>query len=187
MKLKKFNAIVAILATITLVIHIGYNIFAYLTFYYNPMLKYLTAIPFMVLACIHAVCGMCVVFLQGDGTRLDIYQKQNRVTIIQRISAAMIFPLLILHLQTFGLLKSMSEKGQWFVFALLIILQILFFLTVAVHIAVSFSKAFITLGVLQDRKKQQLMDKIVYVLSALLFIFATIIVVRTQLMMFLPK
>ena len=60
-----------------MLVHIGYTVFAYLTFYCNPTLKLLTAIPFMVLACLHAICGMLTVFLQSDGTRLDLYPRQN--------------------------------------------------------------------------------------------------------------
>ena len=87
-----------------MLLHIGYTVFAYLAFYYDPMLKLLTAIPFMVLACLHAICGILTVFLQADGTRLDLYPRQNARTVLQRVSAALMLPLLILHINTFGLL-----------------------------------------------------------------------------------
>ena len=77
MKLKETNAVLAILSEFALLIHIGYTVFAYLTFYYNPMLKTITALPFIVLACIHAVCGMCAVFIMVDGTRMNEYPKLN--------------------------------------------------------------------------------------------------------------
>ena len=187
MKLKKINAAVALLAMLGLLIHVGYNVFAYLTMYYNPTLKTLTAIPFMACACIHAVLGMCAVFLQGDGTRMDVYGKQNRRTIIQRVSAALIFPLLIVHLKQFDVLQGMAEKGNGVIFAVMILLDIIFFMVVAVHIATSFSRAFITLGMLQDREKQHAIDKVVYVLCAAMFVVATVVVVRGHLIMFLPK
>ena len=63
MKLKKLNAVLALLSTIAMIFHIGYNIFAYLTMYYNPTLKLVSAVPFIVITCIHAVLGMCLVFL----------------------------------------------------------------------------------------------------------------------------
>ena len=77
MKLKKINAALGLLSIAAMLLHIGYTVFAYLAFYYNPTLKLVTAIPFMALACLHAVCGMLTVFLQADGTRLDLYPKQN--------------------------------------------------------------------------------------------------------------
>ena len=84
MKLKKINAVLAILSTVALFVHIAYTDFAYLTMYYNPFLKLLTSLPFMILTCLHAVCGMTSVFLQADGTRLDLYPEQNKKTIVQR-------------------------------------------------------------------------------------------------------
>ena len=98
MILKKTNAVLGLLSSIAVVVHMVYNCFSYFTFYYNPALKLATSVPLMVLVCAHAICGMCSVFLLGDGTRLDLYPQKNRKTIIQRISAALIFPLLIVHL-----------------------------------------------------------------------------------------
>ena len=77
MKLKKFNALIALLSSIALLIHIGYSSFAYLTMYYNPDMKNLTATPFIICTMIHAVCGMCIVFLQNDGTDLSVYKDKK--------------------------------------------------------------------------------------------------------------
>ena len=115
MILKKSNAVLGLLSSIAVVVHMAYNCFCFLTFYYNPALKLVTSVPLMVLMCAHAICGMCAVFLLGDGTRLDLYPQKNKKTIIQRISAALIFPLLIVHLKTFEAMKSLSESGIWIV------------------------------------------------------------------------
>ncbi|MCR4963946.1 MAG: hypothetical protein K6B40_08780 [Firmicutes bacterium] len=187
MKLKKINAVLSLLAVLTLLIHIGYSAFAYFTFYYNPALKTLTSLPFIVVVCLHAICGMCAVFLQSDGARLDVYRKQNMGTFLQRVSAALIFPLLIVHLKTFTLLQSSAAGGQWGMFGLLLCLQVAFYLIVFVHVAVSFSKAWITLGLLTDRDKQKRLDRLAYILCAVLFVVTATAVVRGQLLMFLPK
>ena len=187
MKLKKANAVLAILSELALLIHIGYTVFAYLTFYYNPMFKTLTALPFIVLACLHAVCGMCAVFIMGDGTRMNDYPKLNKGILIQRISAALIFPLLLLHLRTYDLLKSGSENANWVLFAIMILAQTVFYGVTLLHIAASFSKAFITLGLLSDRKKQKRIDKAAGIVCALIGIAAAVVIIRTELIMFLPK
>lgn len=186
MKLKKINAVAGLLACLTLLIHVCYNIYAYLTFYYNPTLKILTAIPFIVITCVHAVCGMCAVFLHGDGTRLDVYQKQNRQTIIQRVSAALIFPLLILHIRNFDLLKTSAGNENWPFFALLIFLQVVFYAVVAAHVSVSVSRALITLGILTDREKQRKLERFMLAFCAVLFAAAVFAVIKGQLKMFLP-
>ena len=43
MKLKKINAALGLLSIVALLLHLGYTVFAYITFYYNPTLKLLTA------------------------------------------------------------------------------------------------------------------------------------------------
>jgi succinate dehydrogenase hydrophobic anchor subunit len=185
MRLKKINAALGLLSIVAMLLHIGYTVFAYLAFYYNPTLKLLTAIPFMVLACLHAVCGMLTLFLQSDGTRLELYPKQNARTILQRVSAALMLPLLILHINTFGLLQSSAEAGQWIWFALLMLSQPLFYGVVQTHIAVSVTRGLITLGWLSSTEKQKVIDRVVYILCALAFVVSTFVVVRTELAMFL--
>ena len=185
MRLKKINAALGLLSIAAMLLHIGYTVFAYLAFYYNPTLKLLTAIPFMVLACLHAVCGMLTLFLQSDGTRLELYPKQNARTILQRVSAALMLPLLILHINTFGLLQSSAEAGQWIWFALLMLSQPLFYGVVQTHIAVSVTRGLITLGWLSSTEKQKVIDRVVCILCALAFVVSTFVVVRTELAMFL--
>lgn len=185
MKLKKINAALSLATALAMLVHIGYTVYAYLAFYYNPGLKLLTAIPFMVLTCLHAVCGMAAVFLQADGTRLDLYPRQNRRTIVQRLSAALIFPLLILHLKTYDLLRASAEGGQWFCFALLLLSQPLFYGTTLAHVAVSLTRAMITLGWLESRERQRAIDRVVYVICAIIFAVAVFAVVKGQLAMFL--
>ena len=186
MRLKKANAVLGLLSVPAVLLHIGFTAYCYLTMSYLPQLKTLFSLPFMVLVCLHAVCGMASVFLLGDGTRLGLYPKQNRGTVIQRLSAALIFPLLFLHLRTFDLLKSTSGAGQWFPFILLILSEILFYGTVTAHTAVSFSKALITLGWLSSREKQKTLSRLACILGAVLFLAAAVIIIRGQLVMFVP-
>lgn len=185
MKLKKINAVLSLMTILTLLIHVGYTVFAYMTFYYNPGLKLWTSVPFMVCACLHAVCGMAAVFLQADGTSLALYPKQNKGTIIQRMSAALIFPLLILHLNTFNLLASCAGGGRWFFFVLIVLSQPLFYGVVLAHTAVSFSRALITLGWLSSTEKKKITDWIVYAVCIICFVLSAFFIIKGQLAMFL--
>ena len=47
MILKKTNAVLGILSSIAVVVHMVYNCFSYLTFYYNPTLKLATSLPLL--------------------------------------------------------------------------------------------------------------------------------------------
>ena len=184
MKIKKINAVLALFSIFAMILHIGYNVFSYLTMYYNLSLKLLTAVPFIVITCIHAVLGMCSVFLLEDGTRIDIYSGQNKKTVVQRISAALIFPLLIIHLKTFDLLKNLAETKNQTVFVLVILIQIMFYAVVISHAAVSFSRALITLGILRSREKLKIVEKISFLAAGALFIVAVYAVIRRELFMF---
>lgn len=185
MTLKKLSATLGLLSIAAMLLHIGYTVFAYITFYYNEKLKLITAIPFMVLVCLHAVCGMLTVFLQADGSRLDLYPKQNLRTILQRVSAALMLPLLILHINTFGLLRSSAEAGHWICFTLLILSQPLFYGIVLTHMAVSVTRGMITLGLLDSVDKQKRIDRFIYIICAAVFAVATFVVLKTELAMFL--
>lgn len=186
MKLKRINAIFALLSALMLILHMGYTSYVALTYHYDPLIVKLTAVPFMVCVCIHAVLGMCSLFLLGDGTRID-YPKLNKRTVIQRISAALIFPLLIIHLKSYEIMSSASEADKAAVICILIIIQLLFFVVITVHTASSFSNAFITLGMLKSRDAQRKLDRIAYVVFTAVLIFAAFAVIRTEIAMFLLK
>ena len=185
MKLKKLNAALGLLTIAAILLHIGYNVFAYLAFYYNPQIKLLMTIPILVLVCLHAVCGMLTVFLQADGTRLDLYPKQNLRTILQRVCAALMLPLLILHINTYRLLQSTAGAGQWFWFALLMISQPVFYGAVLTHVAVSVTNGLITLGLLSSRETQKRIDRVIYFLCAAAFVVSTCVVLKAEFAMFL--
>lgn len=183
MKLKKTNAALGVLSGLLLLIHVGYTIFCYLTFYYNPVYKLWTAVPFITAACLHAVCGMSVLFLQADGTRADLYPKINRQTVLQRLSAVLIFPLLILHINTYHFLQTAAAAGRWAVFALLLASQVLFYGTVMMHTALSFSRALITFGLLSSAEGRKTADRVVCVLGALVFLLAVYAVIKGEIAM----
>ena len=185
MKLKKINAWLGLLSIVLILLHVGYSVISYLTFYYDPVLKLVFSIPFIVVVCLHAVCGMLIVFTMKDGSRADLYPKQNQRTILQRASAALIFPLLILHIKTFSLMQASAENGHKVYIILLMLAEILFFAVVITHVAVSFTNGLITLGLLTDRELQKKIDRVVYVIGAILFAIAVFAVIRVQASMFL--
>ena len=187
MVLKKINAMIGLLSAPALLIHVGYVAYSYLTFYYDPLFKQLTAVPFIMIVCIHAVLSMCSLFLLNDGTRLDLYPKQNIKTVVQRVTAALMLPLLLLHVRTFDFLKTAAENGRWLVFGLLISVQLVFYFDALAHTAVSFSKGLITLGVLRSDRLRRRLDIVLCVLLAIVFLFAAFGVTRGELIMFLPK
>ncbi len=183
MKLKKANAVLGLLSAPLLLAHIGYTVASYLSMNDNPALKKATAIPFVMAVLLHAILGMLSVFLLGDGTRLDLYPKQNRNTVVQRVTAALILPLLILHLKAVSAIQSFAVKGRWVPIGLILLLQILFYAVVLAHTAVSLSRAFVTLGWLSSRETQRKIDRAVAVVFAAVFVLAAFAVVRYMIVM----
>ena len=185
MKLKKANAVVGLLSALFMLVHVGYNVFCYLAFYYDPMLQMVVSLPFVVLVCVHAVLGMLTLFLSSDGTRLDAYPRQNRRTVLKRVSAALIFPLLIVHINSFGLMQQHAQAGDAWLVVLLIVTEVLFFAVVLTHIATALTAGFITLGLLESKDVQVRADRAVYAIGALAFALSSYSVVSGHAVMFL--
>ena len=185
MGLKKANAILGLLSIVFMVIHIGYSVFCYLTMYYNETLKAHIAAPLIVLMCLHAICGMLTLFFQSDGSSMNMYPKKNMGTIIQRVCAALIFPLLILHLFTFNIMKSAAKSGNMWVIYLMFVVEILFFACVIAHVSISLSKGLVTLGLLTSPTAQKRLDILMYILGAVVYVIAVVAIIRGQIGMFL--
>lgn len=187
MKLKKASAVLGLLSILLMLAHVVYSVFAYLTMYYNPMVTKLLAWPFLAAVCLHAVFGMLTVFLQADGTRMDLYPKKNIRTILQRVSAALIFPLLILHVFTYSLMQGFAQQGQKGLVILIMLGEILFFAVIITHVVTSTTKAFITLGWMTSLQTQSRVEKVLYVIGAIVFVVAAVVIVRAQTFMFLSQ
>lgn len=185
MILKKINAALSLIALLGLIIHVGYNVFAYLTFYYDPVLTRITAFPFMICVCLHAVLGMIMVFTGGDASGIRYYPGQNLSTVLQRLSAALILLLLVIHIRMFDLMSYASGQEKWWLWWLLIVSEVIFFAAVITHISVSFSKALITLGWLKSMETKKRIDRAAYVAGAVIFVIASYAVIKGQIGMFL--
>lgn len=181
---KKINAVLGLAIIALLLVHISYEIYAYLTFYYNPVLTKVIAYAVLVTGCLHILLSCFSVFVlhdKGNGLR---YPSLNVRTILQRISAVVMAVFLILHLNTFALLKGTSQTNRILFFAVLV-MQLLFYAVTLLHTGVSVSNAFITLGLLGTEKGRKRLDVIVWVLCVILFAAAAFVVTNTQIAMFL--
>ncbi len=172
MAIKKWNARLSLLTLLLLLIHEGYQLYAYITFYYNPVLSKVTGFATAGCFALHAILSMIIVFVMHDSKSVA-YKKLNIGTVMQRISAVLILILLPLHIFSFSLLKS-SVGGIGYV--LVEAAQIIFYAMLSCHVALSFSNALVTLGRLSDIKKKRVIDVVVCVICLLLFIAASVII-----------
>ena len=183
MKLKKINAVLGLGSIAALMAHVLYNVYCYMVMYYNQVLKIVFTAPVVIFICLHAITGMSVLFLHTDGVRADLYPELNKATVYQRISAALIFPLLLIHMNTHHILKATSAPKNAGFF-IVIIIEILFFSVAMTHVATSFSRALVTLGRLESIDAKKKLDKAVYIIMGILFAISVIVIVRGQLILF---
>ena len=69
----------------------------------------------------------------------------------------------------------------------LLVAQLIFYVVVVIHAAVSFSNAWVTLGILGDMDKKKLMDKVVYIFFTLLLLVTAISSITGAVNLFVIK
>ena len=180
MNIKKWNARLSLLTVVLFLIHEGYQLYAYTTMYYNPVLSKVTGYTLTGAMALHVILSMMSVFILHDAKNVA-YKKLNIKTVLQRVSAVLIVLLLPLHIFSFGILKS-SVGGVGYI--LTEIAQILFYAALCFHISLSFSNALVTLGYLADMRKKRVIDIVVTIICVILFIAASVIITSAHTMIF---
>ena len=181
MNIKKWNARLSLLTVVLFLIHEGYHLYAYTTMYYNPVLSKVTGYALAGALGLHVILSIISVFVLHDAKKVS-YKKLNIKTVIQRVSAVLIVLLLPIHILSFGLLQS-SVGGIGYI--LTEIAQILFYAALCCHIAVSFSNALITLGYLTEMRRKRIIDIVVAVICAILFLAASVIITLVHTKIFI--
>lgn len=180
MNIKKWNARLSLVTLALLLIHETYQLYAYTTMYYNPVLSKVTGYALAAALVLHAILSITIVFVCHD-SKTVAYKKLNLKTVLQRSSACLMLLLLPLHIFSFSLLRS-SAGGVGYILTELA--QILFYASILCHVATSFTGALITLGWLSDMKKKRVIDIIVTIICAILFLSASVIITMAHTMMF---
>lgn len=178
MKVKKINAVMTLLLIATLLGHYFTITYAMLTGWYDFQVCKGLARGTATAACIHVLITIAV-FLRHDkiGT-MNKYKKQNAKLIIQRVTGVLIALLLYFHVDAFRFLatgESLTVGQSVYVAAI----EAFFFGCVFSHISVSFSKALISLGMLDSAKAAELVDKTCIILNAVFMVLGMAGLVHT--------
>lgn len=172
---KKTNAILGILLVALVLIHTCYTAYMLLSgAQYGPINRMLGVSTEMILLA-HAAISIANFF---NGTYHKItYMKENMKTALQRDIGMLMTILSVPHcIQFVKLLKYTPPRP--FGFALL---QIVFYFTVFLHIAISCSKAFITLGLIQTDKAEKTVNTATTIVCAISFVFMVIVILKLAL------
>ena len=180
MRIKKLNAWLALITATLLLIHEAYQLFAFILFYYNPVMTKILGYSLAFVFVLHCILSAYGFFVLHDSKSVA-YKKINIKTVLQRISGMAMILLLPLHICSFILLQKNAGTS---IFYLILASQVLFYAAINCHVAVSFSNAFITLGYLEDMDKKRRIDRVAWIISALLFITTSVVVISGYTKMF---
>lgn len=177
---KKINAILSLISIALLFVHAVYHTVSYLLYYYNPLVTKLLGYILFALILTHAVLSVIVVFILHDSKKIS-YPRNNIKTILQRISGFSLLLIIFTHIRHFAILDSYVGSSG---FTVALIVEIVFFGLIFLHIALSFSKAFISLGLITSMKSAKICDITVSVICAACFVIMSIIITTTHINIF---
>ena len=180
MNLKKNNAILSLFTCLMLLTHVVYQTVAHLLFFYSPMVSKILGYAVLIPAVIHGVMSAVSVLFLHDYRKI-MYKKANVRTYIKRICAVIIVVLLPAHLYSYAI-HDITAGSALFYSAVSI--QIIFYGAIITHVAVSVSKALITLGMIGNMDKMHMIDRSLFVLCAALLVAVSIIVTGAKMTLF---
>lgn len=175
MRLKKTNAVIALITTVLFLVHSLYQTISYAVSYVNIPLKASLGGILALFFIAHVIISLIIIFGKNDTVKIT-YRDLNKSTLFQRdfgIFAAVLF---IPHVATAMHIGDVAGTAWYYVFQ---VIQVAFFGALFIHISCSFVKAFITLGILQDIKKEKMISNAAALISAILWMIMSIVVVST--------
>lgn len=169
--LKKTNAAAAFLVLLALCGHAGTMCVSLWTGWYNLIIAKTCATVTVIALAIHVLISLSLFFFFHDGAALR-YSRENRTVILQRLSAMAILILLHVHMTAY----SHMAAGETLTTAKTLFYcttELLFFASVMTHVAVSFSKGLVTLGLAASPESVRKADVGAYVVCAAVMIAAS--------------
>ena len=176
MKIKKANAVLSLLSTLGLAVHISCQAGSYYLFESNHRLLQVTGMFMELMILLHMILSAYSLFVSHDSKTIR-YKKLNIRTYMQRITALAIVILLPLHILNMKIVSSQKTAGIFVIFE---IIQVLFFAAALYHFALSFGNSLVSLGFLEDRLKKSRTDKAMLVVATVILIVASILIIPAQ-------
>lgn len=165
--LRKINAVVSLICILLILIHGSYD--ALWMFLRGKIDTISFPLPWILMGVviIHAVLSILTAILATRGNKKEgkMYKKDNIKTLLQRMLGMIMIVVLVFHIVGMG--NHLNPK----IFHSII--HPIFFMVVYVHSAISFSKAFITLGI-GNIKFIKIVDIVSYIIFGVLFICSLI-------------
>ena len=180
MVIKKISSGFAFFTMLLLLAHVIYEASAFATMIVNLKVTAFFGKTTATVMMLHGIFAAIAYFGLHDSKTIQ-YKKLNIRTLIQRISSICLVVMLPLHVISVKLL--IKYQGTPIVNGLLCF-GVLFYAVVFTHVAMSFSNALITFGLLEDIEKKKKMDRVGYVICGLLFILVSVVITLAEYKMF---
>ena len=165
---RKINAVISLICSILILIHGTYDSIWMICRGKLSTLTIPVSFILVIFLVIHIVLSISTAILASGPNKKEktkMYKKENIKTLIQRFSGILMILLLVPHI--IGMNKFLNPK------VLHSIIHPLYFLVVYGHTAISFSKAFITLGI-GNAKFIKIVDRVIAILCMFIFIASII-------------
>lgn len=175
--LKKINAVISLLLTAMILIHIGVCCYSYAAMWYDPIIIKTIARVTAGLVAVHALLSIAAFFFLHDGAALTKYPRQNLRLILLRATALLMLLLLHPHFTAF---KFMESPDPFTVQRKLLVIlpEFLFFGTTLLHVGLAFTRGLITLGLLKNDRQERTADRIMWIICGLFFAASVGIILR---------
>lgn len=157
--------------------HFGTMSYSLLTGWYDFVICKTLARMTAGVVCVHVLISLIIVFFMHDGSRISHYAKRNMRTILQRASGLVILIMIHFHVKAFGFIgagQHLSGGDRVFI----LVTELIFFGAIFLHTATSFSRSFITMGLIRSEKTEKTIDRTVIVVTSALMIFITAVLTR---------
>lgn len=165
MNVKKINAVLALLTLAALIGHAGTMGVSLWTGWYDYALCKALARGTVTLMTAHALLSIAVFFFCHDGAQTQ-YGGANRGTIIQRGSAIALLVLIHIHTRAYAHMATgvPLSVGQTVFFSAA---ELLYFAAIWSHVAVSVSRAAVTLGIARSARAVGRIDRAAWVVCGI--------------------
>lgn len=182
MSLKKTNAVISWILIILLLVHIASTQLYMIAGIFNMQLMMQLPKALGMICVVHICISLGIVFFMHDGSDFTKYGKLNRKTLLQRLSGIMIILLIHAHINLFASFiyenLPISAGKKIVVF----IVEMIFFGAIFLHLDSSFTKSFITMGMIRSEKTERGIDIAARIFCVFGFAFTFVVLARFLVM-----
>ena len=157
--MKKGNAVLALLTIAAMLVHTELMSYSLMTGWYDYISCMIVGEVALLLLTLHASMSLIIVFFRHDGSDLTGSWRFNIKTIIQRGTGLLLILMVHLHMGAYEFIAAREVLDASGAISR-IVMEVVFAACLLAHIATSFSKALITLGLVASEKTVRRIDTI---------------------------